>query len=335
MIRDAAYYETEPDGRLFCRLCPSECRIAPGKQGLCLSRKNDNGRLVTDNYGEVVTMALDPIEKKPLYHFHPGRMILSTGPNCCNLDCRHCQNWSISKQAVETSYCSPEKLVELTNDFDTIGVAFTYTEPLVWFEYLMDTAPLLRQAGMAVVLVSNGYINPAPLSELLSHIDAANIDLKGMRPEFYERICKGKVEPILENIARIAESDVHLELTNLIIPDLNDSDDDLNELFDFVASISADIPLHLSAYHPSYKMKNRATPAETLLRAKELASDRLKYLFLGNISTVEGSTSNCPECDSELVRRNGYTVEVLSLSGGKCMQCGAHTGIVQQAKASE
>lgn len=329
MHREAAFYQPLPDNRVQCDLCPAECKLDEGKVGICGCRYNKQGKLFTDNYGEVVTLAVDPIEKKPLYHFYPGSEILSTGANGCNLGCLHCQNWSISQTKTQTEYVSPESLVEVAQRHDSIGVAFTYTEPMIWYEYIMDAAPLLHEAGLKVVLVTNGYIMPEPLALLVEHIDAANVDLKGMRPEFYTKICKGKLEPVLRTIETLAASDVHLELTNLLIPGKNDSNEDITELVDFVASLSDDIPLHLSAYHPQYKLNVEATAADTMLRALDLAGGKLKYVFLGNIGLDDGSDSLCAECGRLLIERNGYRTSVVGLDGTRCAGCRKETGIVR------
>lgn len=311
----------------MCRLCPMKCRLAEGKTGICRCRRNDRGELVVTNYGEAVTLAIDPIEKKPLYHYFPGSLILSTGPNSCNLGCLNCQNWSISQEEVSTVYLSPERLVQAALEHDSLGVAFTYTEPLMWFEYIRDVAPLLRANGLKVVLVTNGFVEAEPLEELLGITDAMNVDLKGVREEFYRRICKGKLRPVLDNIRRIASSGVHLELTNLIIPGQNDSDEDLTHLIDFVASVSDTIPLHFSAYHPEYKMTVAGTPRETLLRAAELAAGKLKYVYLGNVILQDGRDTRCPNCGNLLVERSGYRSRVLGLTDGHCPACQAETGI--------
>lgn len=329
MIHAAAYGEQLADGAVRCHLCPANCRIKPGLAGICRSRLNVDGVLVTDNYGELVTIAVDPIEKKPLYHFFPGSHILSTGANCCNLACRHCQNWSISQEKTRTSFCSPEQLAALAVDHQTLGVAFTYTEPMVWFEYIRDVAPLLRQAGQKVVLVSNGYINAEPLAELTPLIDAANIDLKGIRPDFYRKVCKGKIEPILDTIRYLHARGVHLELTNLIIPGQNDSESDIHDLIEFVASISPTIPLHFSAYHPDYQMSAPPTPPDTLLRAYNLALGRLNNVYVGNIRLPGAGTTYCPTCRAVLIERSFGRPNLVGISGGKCSHCGAQTGILQ------
>jgi pyruvate formate lyase activating enzyme len=328
MIKPAEHWEALENDTVMCRLCPAECTLKADQYGNCQARVNRQGKLVTENYGELVTLAVDPIEKKPLYHFYPGRQILSTGPNCCNLGCLHCQNWSISQEKTRTVYQAPEMLVENAGMHGSIGIAFTYTEPLMWFEYLSDTAPLLREAGYKVVLVTNGFLNRKPLDELLPFVDAMNIDLKSMSDQFYRRICKGKLAPVQENIRAAFECKVHVEVTNLIIPGENDGEGELNELIDFVASISELIPLHFSAYRPEYKMDHEPTSPNTLLRAAELAKNRLKYVYLGNVMLPEGRNTYCPDCGNLLIERTGFQANVAGLSGRKCSGCGADTGII-------
>lgn len=329
MIRKAAYFESLSDSEVICHLCPAECRLKEGKTGICGCRRNESGKLITDNYGELVTLASDPIEKKPLYHYFPGSQIMSTGANGCNFGCLHCQNWMISQEKTSTVSFTPEKLVTVAGKNDSIGIAFTYTEPMIWYEYIVDTAPLLRQAGYKVVLVSNGYINPEPLENMIGLIDAINIDLKGIRPKFYKQICKGKIEPILDNIRRVADSDVHLELTNLIIPGQNDSDDDIRSLVEFIASVSDKIPLHLSAYHPAHKLDNEPTPDKTMLRAYEIATEHLRFVYIGNVSFPGKSDTYCPGCKSLLIERDYQKLKLFGLEDGKCGACGYDTGIIQ------
>ncbi len=327
MIKPAEWYDKLDDRKVVCRLCPAECSLQPGSKGICRSRFNRDGELVTDNYGELVALAVDPIEKKPLYHFYPGTNILSTGPNCCNLGCLHCQNWSISQESAPTKYLSPEDLTQAAIDSGTIGVAFTYTEPLIWFEYIKDVAQLLREAQLRVVLVTNGYLNPKPFQELLPLVDAMNIDLKGMNEQFYLKICKGKLAPVLDNIRAAYESGIHIELTNLIIPGENDDIAEIEKFIEFVASISANIPVHFSAYRPEYKMQNEPTPDSTLLELLELSRKSLNYVFLGNTRLSAGSDSNCPGCEALLIKRDGYKTEIVGMDRSDCARCGFKTMI--------
>lgn len=329
MIVEAAYAEKLDGGRVRCHLCPAECLLKEGRVGICTSRFNRNGKLMTDNFGELVSACYDPIEKKPLYHFYPGSMIFSTGVNGCNFSCINCQNWEISQTRVPTRFVSPSDLLVLAGKQNSIGVAYTYTEPLIWFEYIKEAGRLIKDAGLKNVLVTNGYINPEPLAELLPLIDAANIDLKGMEPKFYKKVCKAKLEPVLENIKRFYDAGVRIEITNLVITDLNDSDSDFEVLTDFVAGISPKIPLHFSAYYPTYKMNNPPTRVDRLLRAFEIASQKLDYVYIGNVMLEDKSDTFCPGCKERLISRNGYSVRILALDKGKCTACGYDTGIIQ------
>jgi len=329
MIVKALHWKKLDKNRVHCYLCPHECKIREGKYGICKSRLNRNGKLVAENFGELVTVAFDPIEKKPLYHFYPGSIICSTGANGCNFNCDNCQNWEIANTKVPTRFASPEELSDIAQKNDSIGLAYTYTEPLMWYEYILQTGELVKKAGLKNVLVTNGYINPEPLRELLPLIDAANIDLKSMDPSFYRRVCKGRLEPILKNIKIFFEAGVNIELTNLIITEMNDSREDISELVDFVADISPNIPLHFSAYYPTYKMTNPPTPSSKLFEAYDIAREKLNFVYLGNVRVEDKSDTFCPECNTRLIRRNGYATEIPALKNGKCTECGFETGILQ------
>lgn len=329
MIREARYYSKLDDTRVRCDLCPAECKLKSGQRGICHSRYNESNRLVTDNFGETVTLAIDPIEKKPLYHFYPGEDIASIGVNGCNLSCKHCQNWEISQGQVPTRYIDPKQLPEIGAQRGSIGIAYTYTEPVIWFEYILEAAPLVREVGLVNVLVTNGYINPEPLRELLPLVDAFNVDLKAMRPEFYRRICKGRLEPVLEAIRIIADSPSHLEITYLIIPELNDSDDDFRKLGEFLISVDRKIPLHLSAYYPAYQLDKPATPRRTMLRACEILEQYVSYVFVGNMQIEGRSDTYCPECGHTLVERLWYRIQVSGLDAdGSCRNCGHKADII-------
>ena len=327
MIIPAAYSDTLEDNKVRCRLCPAECLLTEGKVGICRARFNRDGKLVTDNYGELVTGAYDPIEKKPLYHFHPGSVIFSTGANGCNFKCANCQNWDISQTKVPTRYVEPADLVELAAGRNSIGIAYTYSEPLIWFEYIREVGRLIHEAGMKNVLVSNGYINPEPLEELLPIIDAANIDLKAMDDGFYKRICKGKLAPVMHTISRFHEYGTHLEVTNLVIPGRNDTASDFERLTDFIAGLSPRIPLHFSAYYPTYRMTNPPTPLETLENAYDIAKKKLDEVFLGNVHLTDKADTRCPGCGAVLISRRGYRINSAGLRNGVCIACGYDTGI--------
>jgi pyruvate formate lyase activating enzyme len=324
---EARHYQKLENGSVQCLLCPHFCRIAPGQTGLCRVRRNAGGRLEAQSYGRAVSLAMDPIEKKPLYHFYPGSRILSTGPNGCNLACSFCQNWEISQQEVPTEVVEPRQLVELAVKEKSVGIAFTYTEPLIWFEYLMDVCPLARQAGLKTVLVTNGTISPEPLKELLPHIDAMNIDLKSMDEGFYRKICRGDLKTVLQTI-ELSRPSCHIELTNLVIPGLNDSEKDMRALVDWVFQLDPLIPLHLSRYFPRYKMDIQSTPESTLKEYYKLAKAKLKYVYVGNVQIVGTEDTCCPGCGQVLIKRSGYRTSLEGLKGRDCKKCGRRADII-------
>jgi pyruvate formate lyase activating enzyme len=324
---EAKYYTKEKD-KLKCNICPNYCIIGEGKVGRCLGRKNISGKLYAINYGEVVSMAMDPIEKKPLYHFYPGSKILSVATYGCNLLCPFCQNWEISHQTVPSRYIEPKSLLEIAKRPDSIGISYTYTEPLIWFEYLMDICPLAKKAGLKNVLVTNGMVNEAPLRELLPYIDAMNIDLKSIKPEFYDDFIKGDLPTVLNTI-RISKPACHIELTNLLIPTKNDSIEELTELVDFVASVGKDTVLHFSRYFPNYKLDIAPTPTETLIKAYEIAKKKLDYVYIGNVTGLtEGNNTHCPKCSNLLVAREYFTAKIKGIKDGACNQCRRKVDIV-------
>ncbi|MEN6445785.1 MAG: AmmeMemoRadiSam system radical SAM enzyme [Candidatus Cloacimonas sp.] len=279
-MREAMFYLKEGD-KIKCQLCPRECLLSEGQKGFCRSREVINGALIATSYGKTIALSLDPIEKKPLYHFHPGSMIVSLGPNACNLTCKFCQNWEISQQDCFTRFLSIEELIAVINDQPIKQVAFTYTEPLMWYEYILDFAA--QAPEIDVVLVTNAYLNKKPWQNILKVTKAVNIDIKSYRDKFYRDICGGKLEVILANIITAKEMDVHIELTNLLIPGYNDSEEELTDLAKFIASVDLNIPLHISAYRPCYKMNVRPTTSEEVENACEIASRYLKYVYAGNV----------------------------------------------------
>jgi len=329
-LHKAKYWKTDETAeKVICELCPHFCRIGDGKAGICNARINRGGVLYTEVYSEIISLSMDPIEKKPLYHFYPGENILSTGPRGCNLTCQYCQNWSISQNDGPTSTVEPERLVALALRENSIGIAYTYTEPIIAFEYVIDCAKLAREKGLLNVMVTNGFINPAPLAELLEIIDAFNIDLKSMDDGFYRKICGGRLEPVLDSIEAVAASDAHLEITNLIIPGYNDSPEKIAELVDFVEAIDPLIPVHFSGYYPAYKFTAPPTKTETLHEAFDIASEKLRYVFVGNRRTDCGNDSFCPQCGNLLVARSGFTARVTGITDtGECDNCGRPVDLV-------
>ncbi|HYH02728.1 MAG TPA: AmmeMemoRadiSam system radical SAM enzyme [Bacillota bacterium] len=328
-MKTASYYRVLPDQKIQCELCPHNCQIPVGKAGFCNIRTHQDGTLVAANYGQVSAIALDPIEKKPLYHFYPGRPILSVGTVGCNLACEFCQNWHISREQGETRTVTPEELMALAmqtqREHGNIGLAYTYSEPVVWYEFLVETMPLVREAGLKNVLVTNAFLHPEPWNELLKWADAANIDLKGFKTEYYRRWCHGQLQPVLENI-RAAAGKIHLELTTLLIPGENDDPEQLEDMVRWIAALDPDIPLHLSRYYPNYKMDRPATTGQVMEQAYQIAKSHLNFVYLGNLGANNNTV--CHQCGKVLVERHGYTIRVLA--EGRCPGCGEQIPFVME-----
>ena len=324
-MHEALYYEPHQHG-VVCRLCPKECIVAEGLTGFCRARRNTGGRLYSENYGACTAKALDPIEKKPLYHFYPGSYILSLGTWGCNFSCRFCQNWHIAQSQPEATTLPPENAVETAASLGprNIGLAYTYSEPSVWFEYVLDTAKLARSRGLKNVVVTNGFINPGPLAELLPHVDALNIDVKAFNDHFYQEVCAGRLADVQRTV-EMAAAAAHVEVTCLVVPGLNDSVAELTVLAEWLASISKDIPLHFSRYFPNYKMTLPPTPVATLEMAQDIAFKHLSYVYLGNAG-AEGVNTHCPACGRLVIdrlRRCSHLAE-----NKKCPQCGSKITII-------
>jgi pyruvate formate lyase activating enzyme len=327
-LHEARFYRKLEDNRVQCLLCPQGCTIAPGKTGICLARENHDGTLIAASYGQATSVAMDPIEKKPLYHFHPGADILSIGSWGCNFKCAFCQNWGISQQRAPSDYVPPPDAVKLAKQHRSIGISYTYNEPLVSYEYVYDTSKLAREAGLVNVLVTNGSINPGPLAELLPLIDALNIDIKSIREDFYRRLCHARLQPVLDTCIA-ARKACHVEVTNLVIPGQNDSEQDLTDLADWIAAnLGREMPVHLSAYFPRYQMRERPTPPETLNMAYGIFKQQLDFVYIGNVVASHGSNTTCKSCGQLLIERHGYSVRVLGLRGSTCSKCGAANNII-------
>ncbi len=320
---EAAWWKTIEGGDVRCTLCPIGCRLKEGRDGPCGTRGNRDGRMVALQYGRIVAAGVDPIEKKPLYHFHPGAPIFSVAAPGCNLHCLFCQNWNISQQTGgPTREASPREIVDLALDQGSLGIAYTYSEPLVWFEFVRDTAALAREAGLLNVVVTNGFLEPGPLAELLPLLDAANVDLKSMDDDFYRKICKARLGPVLDAIRSMRAAGIHLEITNLLIPGHNDRDDQIGELVEFVAGLGRDVPLHFSAYRPAWKLEAPPTPRSTMQRALGLGRERLDYVYAGNVSLPGGGDTICPGCGRTVVSRDGFAVSNDLGPQGVCPGCG-------------
>ncbi len=317
-----------------CQLCPKYCRIDPGRTGDCGVRVNLDGKLVATTFGHPCSLHMDPIEKKPLFHFLPGTEILSLATVGCNLHCRNCQNWSISQAVAEETEAydlPPDALVGLARREACPSVAYTYTEPLVYYEYTRDSCRAARAAGLKNVLVTAGYINEEPLRELLPHVDAANVDLKAFDDDFYIKYCEGTLRPVLRTLELCLEYGVTLEITNLVIPTLNDSTELVKKLAGWIVeTLGPQVPLHFSRFHPRYKMKNLPpTPGETLERCRDQAMEAgLRHVYVGNLRSRDGESTFCPEarCSGRaqpLIRRSGYRILENRMVGGACPDCGA------------
>jgi pyruvate formate lyase activating enzyme len=270
---------------------------------------------------------MDPIEKKPLYHYYPGSSILSVAPNSCNLKCPYCQNADISQKDTTTTFIEPEELIKIAIQRKSFGISYTYTEPLTWYEYLIDTAKIAHKKGLKNVLVTNGMINEEPLRNLIPYIDAANIDLKSIEEKFYSQIVKGKLSCVINTI-KIVKNYWHIEITNLIIPGYNDSPSSILQLIEFISFLDPKIPLHFTRYFPRYKFNAPATPIATLKWVFKEGIKKLKYVYIGNVDIEEGQNTYCPQCNNLLVRRNYFETEVVGIKKKKCTKCGGKVDFI-------
>ncbi|MDR3763738.1 MAG: AmmeMemoRadiSam system radical SAM enzyme [Acidobacteriota bacterium] len=328
-LHTARWWKKIPDGRLECFLCPRRCHLAEGQAGFCFVRENVGGELVQMAYGRPVALAVDPIEKKPLFHFHPGSAVLSLGTAGCNLGCQFCQNYDISKERAaqqNARHLEPRAIVDLAVEHGVPSIAFTYNEPTVWAEYAIDIARAAHEAGLHTAMVSNGYVTREAFFELYEHIDAVNIDLKGFSESFYERFTLSHMHPVLDTLRWLRrETKVWLEITNLLIPGCNDRPEETRKLCEWISIELGDtVPLHFSAFHPDYRMLDTdPTPPETVHRAREIALEcGLKYVYEGNLLTRDGGNTHCPACHRTLVRRNWHRVDHVEIVSGCCAHCG-------------
>jgi pyruvate formate lyase activating enzyme len=326
-IKEALFWE-KLEGDIKCNLCHQQCRIRPGKRGICGVRENQNEKLMTLVYGSLVAANVDPIEKKPFYHFLPGSLAYSIATVGCNFRCLHCQNADISQLPRETGqipgeFVSPKSVVAEACALGCQSIAYTYSEPTVFFEYAFDVATLAHEAGLKNVFVSNGYMSKEAAEKIIPLLDAINIDLKG-DDQFYRKVCGAKLEPVEQNIERFCKSGVHVEVTTLLIPRLNDSEAVLANLAAFLAGVSVEIPWHISAFYPMYKMRDvPRTRADSIHRG--IASGReagLMHVYAGNLSG-ESDNTICPECKESLIERSGYKILKNSVINGHCSKCNA------------
>lgn len=322
------YYHQIDETRVQCDLCPRFCKIGEGQRGLCFVRGVQDGKVVMTSYGRSSGFCIDPVEKKPLNHFLPGTPVLSFGTAGCNLFCKFCQNWDMSKsREVETlsSTASPEKIARAAKDLNCRSVAFTYNDPVIFMEYAIDVTLACHDLGIKAVAVTAGEINPEPRREFYQYIDAANVDLKGFTEEFYEKICGGKLATVLDTLRYLKnETPVWFEITTLLIPGLNDSDKELDAMTKWIFSnLGPDVPLHFSAFHPDYKMRDiPATPPATLTRARAIAmTNGLKFVYTGNVHDKAGASTYCPSCQKILIERDWYMLGDFNIKQGECCFC--------------
>ncbi|HDP81253.1 MAG TPA: AmmeMemoRadiSam system radical SAM enzyme [Spirochaetes bacterium] len=320
-MKEAGYYTTD-GGSARCALCPHNCIIKPGGAGICGVRENTGGTLYTTIYGEVTAISMDPMEKKPLYHFYPGSSILSIGTKGCNLKCPYCQNWHISQDlTARTGVYTPEQIVEAAKKQGSVGIAYTYSEPVIWLEFVLDCAAAARKAGLKNVLVTNGFINPDPLDDLLGYADAMNIDLKSFRDETYRKVMKGTL-PAVKNTIATARTRCHVELTTLIVTGINDTMEEMEDIIDWIGSVDKNIPWHVSRYFPNYRHDAPPTDVDFMYRVCEKAGGRLNYVYCGNVAGGRFNDTRCPSCGTLLISRSGYRTTVRGMTGGVCDACG-------------
>lgn len=324
------YWTKLDDGKIRCDVCPRACKLNEGQRGMCFVRKREGDEVVLTTYGRSSGFCIDPIEKKPLNHYLPGTPVLSFGTAGCNLACKFCQNHDISKsREIHTlaDQAAPETLARAADELGCRSVAFTYNDPVIFMEYAMDVADACRERGIKAVAVSAGYINDAPRREFYDHMDAVNIDLKAFTQDFYKRLAVGDLQPVLDTLEYLeAETDVWYEITNLIIPEENDEPDELESMAKWVVEhLGVDVPIHFSAFHPDYKMKDTPrTPASTLKRARQIALDAgLRYAYVGNIHDIDGDSTYCHECGERIIERDWYELGEWNLDArGCCEFCG-------------
>ncbi len=326
-MREALFWKKD-GAKVRCELCPHYCSIPEGKTGRCRVRANSGGSLVSLNYGKVATVALDPIEKKPLYHFHPGQAVLSIGTNGCNFACKFCQNAELAEAKASVDDIQASDVPALVKRARSFGVAYTYNEPFVWYEFVLDSARLCHALGLKNILVTNGFINPEPLNELLPYVDAFNIDIKGFDQGFHDELTGASNEPVLETCKRASKSS-HVEITHLVIPGYNDKPEQFEKLARWIKqNLGEYMPTHLSAYFPHHKLNAPATPLSTLQVAKNIFDKHLKFVYLGNAPTSEGSDTLCAQCGNILVERVGFHARIVGLQGTRCAKCTYESHII-------
>jgi pyruvate formate lyase activating enzyme len=329
MIKEAMHYESLQDGKVICHLCSHNCKIAPSKYGICNVRENQNGELKTHVYGEVIAAHVDPIEKKPLYHFLPGSESFSIATAGCNFRCPFCQNWQISQLPRREKLkrtgdpFSPEDIVKAALRHGCQSISYTYTEPTIFYEYAYDTSKLGKENSLYNVFVTNGYMSAEALEDINPYLDACNVDLKSFRDEFYKEMCQARLQPVLDSIRRMKDLGIWVEITTLIVPDQNDDESELTQIARFIKSVDPDIPWHISRYHPDYQYhESDATPVESLRKAMMIGKNEgLKYIYIGNV-LAESEDTRCPQCDKIVIQRKGFGLSAFHIEDSSCSYCG-------------
>ncbi len=334
--READYYHQLSDKLVACDLCPRRCVIQPGQRGFCRTRENRDGRLYSIVYGRPCSIGKEPIEKAPFFHFLPGSQRITLATVGCNQTCKYCQNWEISQARLEdvpSRELSPADVVALAAKEKAPIICFTYSEPTVFYEYMIDIARLARARGIRTAVVTGGYINPEPLRQLCAAVDAIKIDLKGFTPEFYKNVCGSTLEPVLEACEIVAQSRTHLELVNLVVPALNDDTATIRKMCRWIRENVGDtVPVHFTQFHPEYRLQNSPpTPVATLERAVAIArSEGMKFVCVGNVPGHQAENTYCPACGKTIIRRSGYSVVENKVQNSNCSFCGAHIAGVWQ-----
>lgn len=334
MKKPARFGEPLPGDKIRCHLCPRLCVIPMEETGFCRTRLNDRGQLYTLIYGSVTSMAIDPVEKKPLYHFLPGSDTFSIGTAGCNLACRHCQNWTISQvniDEVDHENMSPERVVELAQKYRCPSISYTYSEPSIWFEFVYDTAKIAHAAGIYNIYVTNGYMSIEAWDEIKPYLTAANVDVKAFSDDFYRRVCSAPgIEPVLRTCEWMVQNGIHLETTYLIIPSENDNPEEIRRFCRWeVEKLGPDVPTHFSRFYPMYRMSDREpTPVKTLELALKIAQDEgLQYVYIGNVAGHRGDNTYCPNCGKLLIERFGFDILRYEIQDHRCPKCGTEIKI--------
>lgn len=328
-LKLAKWWEPYSNNKILCTLCPRYCKIGEGQPGFCYIRQNHNGKLYTTGYGKPTGFAIDPIEKKPLNHFYPGSSVLSFGTAGCNLGCKFCQNWSISKAKLDELNSldfSAEDVVKLAKKNKVPSIAFTYNDPTIFGEYVIDISKIAKQENINSIMVTAGYIDKNARKEIYKNIDAANVDLKGFTERFYNKITFSHLNDVLDTLIWLKnETDIWFEITTLLIPDENDSPEEIKKECDWILNnLGNSVPLHFTAFHPDFRMTDKNhTPEETLISSRNIALDLgIKYCYVGNIHNIEAQTTYCPNCKTELIKRDWHSVKSNKIVKGKCFACG-------------